>query len=84
MFYMINVELCDQNFVISLYMCVRRYVSPVFKGRVCTSVLQQEADDLSVTLGGCHMQSCPSIIVDSFDIHSRKEVPEKGNHRIFS
>lgn len=55
MFYMINAEVCDQNFVINIHMCVTRYASPVFEGRVCTSVLQQEADDLGVTLGSRHM-----------------------------
>lgn len=55
---------------------VSRYASPVFEGGVCTSILQQEADDLGVTLGSCDVQSRPSIIVHSFHIHSGKEVPE--------
>lgn len=62
-------------FVIIFRRCVSRFASPVFEGGVCASILQQEADDLGVTLGSRHVQSRPSVIVHSFHIHSRQEVP---------
>lgn len=58
-------------------------VSPVLEGGVCPGVLQQEADDLRVTLGGRHVQSRAAVIVDSVNIHSRQEVPaEEGTQRV--
>lgn len=54
---------------------VRSSASPVLEGGVCASVLQQEADDLGVTLSGRHVQSRPAVIVHGFHVHARQEVP---------